>query len=142
MHTYLDPRPESVAALLRQRSDGPVVMLNLLRFRPTADYTAYPDLAPPTAVSGREAYEQYLEHTRPFLAKYGGEVIFRGHGEAFLIGPDADAWEAVLLVRYPHVGAFLRLARDAAYLAGAGHRTAALADSRLLPLDEVNIPAA
>lgn len=137
MSAHLDPRPEAVAAFLERGTDAPVVMLNLLRFRETADYSALPDLAPPASVSGREAYEVYLRHTRPFLAKHGGEVLFHGDGGAFLIGPPGPAWDAALVVRYRSVGAFLGLAQDPEYLAGAGHRTAALSDSRLLPLDEV-----
>lgn len=73
MSAHLDPRPEAVAAFLERGADAPVVMLDLLRFRQTADYSAHPDLAPPAPVSGREAYEVYLHHTRPVLAKHGGE---------------------------------------------------------------------
>ena len=137
MSAHLDPRPEAVAAFLERGTDAPVVMLNMLRFRETADYSALPDLAPPASISGREAYEVYLRHTRSFLAKHGGEVLFHGDGGAFLIGPPGPAWDAALVVRYRSVGAFLGLAQDPEYLAGAGHRTAALSDSRLLPLEEV-----
>ncbi|MEO1478043.1 MAG: DUF1330 domain-containing protein [Bacteroidota bacterium] len=135
MSAYIDPRPDAIAAFLQRAHAAPVVMLNLLRFRETADYEAHPDLAPPSPISGGEAYAVYLRHTRPFIAKYGAEVIVHGRGEAFLIGPDGPTWDAVLVVRYPSVNAFLGLAQDPDYLAGAGHRTAALADSRLLPLD-------
>ncbi|MEM8559027.1 MAG: DUF1330 domain-containing protein [Bacteroidota bacterium] len=135
MSTHVDPRPEAIAAFLQRDHAAPVVMLNLLRFREAADYGAHPNLAPPSPISGREAYAEYLRCTRPFLAKYGAEVVVHGRGEAFLIGPDGPAWDAVLVVRYPSTAAFLGLAQDPAYLVGAGHRTAALLDSRLLPLD-------
>ena len=135
MSAYIDPRPDAIAAFLRRDRTAPVIMLNLLRFRETADYGAHPDLALLSPTSGREAYAVYLRHTRPFLAKYGAESVVHGRGEAFLIGPDGPAWDAVRVVRYPSVNAFLGLAQDPDYLAGAGHRTAALADSRLLPLD-------
>ena len=141
MSPYLDPAPGAVAAFLQRGTEQPVVMLNLLRFRETADYAALPDLAPPGPVSGSEAYEAYLRHTLPFLSKHGGEVLFRGEGDGFLIGPPGPAWDAVLVVRYRSIGAFLALAQDEAYLAGAGHRAAALADSRLLPLNEVSVSA-
>ena len=38
----------------------------------------------------------------------------------------------MLLVRYPSIGAFLEMVTDADYLVCARHRTAALADSRLI----------
>jgi hypothetical protein len=62
-------------------------MLNLLRFRSVADYSATPELAPPKPVTGEAAYRLYMEHTLPFLRKSGGEVLFHGLGGEFLIGP-------------------------------------------------------
>jgi hypothetical protein len=44
-------------------------------------------------------------------------------------------------VRQSSVAAFLGFATDAAYAAGLGHRLAAIADSRLLPLTALPIPA-
>ena len=41
----------AIRHLLDRNLTGPVVMLNLLRFRPTADYTGHPDLAPPAPIS-------------------------------------------------------------------------------------------
>ena len=134
MSTYVDPAPQAIAAFLGRDLDAPVVMLNLLRFRETADYSSCPDLDPGLEVGGRDAYERYLEHTAPFIDRYGGEVLFRGSGGGFLIGP-ADGWDQVIVVRYPSSRAFLAFSQDPDYLEGAGHRTAALLDSRLLPLE-------
>jgi len=135
---YLEPTQESGRALVMRRIAGPVVMLNLLRFRALADYSAAPQLAPAVPVSGAEAYRRYIEHTRPFLAASGGELILLGRGGSFLIGPEAERWDAVLLIRQRSVADFMAFAQDAAYLAGLGHRTAAIEDSRLLPLEEVD----
>ena len=109
-------------------------MLNLLRFRPIADYSAAPALAPASPLSGRDAYRLYVEHTLPHLKASGGELLFYGHGGHFLIGPANERWDAVMLVRQPSVGSFLAFASNQGYLAGMAHRTAALEDSRLLPL--------
>jgi hypothetical protein len=111
-------------------------MLNLLRFRSTADYSLTPELAPATAISGEVAYRLYMEHTLPHLEKSGGEVLFFGQGGQFLIGPSEERWDAVLLVRQVSVSAFVAFASNQEYLAGIGHRLAALEDSRLLPLSE------
>jgi hypothetical protein len=111
-------------------------MLNLLRFRDVADYSAAPELAPATPISGREAFDRYIAHTDPFLRDAGGELLFLGDGGPFLIGPPDERWDLVMLVRQRSTQDFLAFARDEAYLAGLGHRTAALEDSRLLPLVE------
>jgi len=113
---------------------GSVMMLNLLRFRPTADYSAAPALAPNSPISGEEAYRLYMEHTLPYLQASGGEVMFYGRGRDFLIGPTDERWDAALLVRQSSVASFMAFASEQGYLAGIGHRTAALEDSRLLPL--------
>ena len=136
MTTYLDATEESAKALFSRGIKGPVVMLNLLRFRPVADYSASPALAPPEPITGEAAYRRYMEHTLPFLRKSGGDVLFHGTGGRFFIGPSEERWDAVLLVRQASLEAFLAFASDREYLAGIGHRTAALEDSRLLPLVE------
>lgn len=131
---HLDATQAAGAAFVRRRIAGPVTMLNLLRFRETADYSASPHLEPDAPTSGPEAYARYIAHTLPFLDRLGAEVLYDGRGGAYLIGPEAETWDRVLLVRHASVEAFLSMASDEAYLAGVGHRTAALADSRLLPL--------
>ena len=135
---YLDVTPEAGAAFFRRAVDGPVVMLNLLRFREVADYSASPELRPKAPISGRQAFERYVDHTRPFLAESGGELVFLGTGGPFLIGPPDVEWDLVMLVRQRSVADFLAFSRNQAYLAGIGHRTAALEDSRLLPLVETD----
>lgn len=133
---YLDPTQESGRALMMRRIEGGVVMLNLLRFREVADYSASPELAPETPISGEAAYRIYMEHTLPFLRKSGGELLFYGKGGPFLIGPMSERWDVAMLVRQRSVNDFMAFASDREYMAGLGHRVAALEDSRLLPLVE------
>src|SRR5262252_6462228 len=136
MTRYLDVSQEAGRAFFMRGLSGSIVMLNLLRFREQADYSANPELAPKEPISGAAAYQRYIDHTLPFLQKSGGEVLFLGRGGPVLIGPADERWDAMLLVRQRSVQDFLAFAQDPAYLAGMGHRTAALEDSRLLPLVE------
>jgi uncharacterized protein (DUF1330 family) len=137
---YLDVTPESGRAFVRRGLAGPVVMLNLLRFRPVADYAADPSLAPAAPISGAEAYDRYIAHTLPFLRQNGGDLLFLGEGGPWLIGPPDQRWDRVMLVRQSSMASFLAFADHAAYRAGLGHRTAALEDSRLLPMVELPAP--
>ncbi len=123
---HLDPDPDAARALFSRPDTGPVVMLNLLRFREQADYSATPDLAPPEPISGEAAYARYSAHTLPFLAASGGSVLFQGTAGNWFIGPADERWDHVLLVRQASLAAFRAFASDPAYLAGLGHRTAAL----------------
>jgi uncharacterized protein (DUF1330 family) len=133
---HIEPTEEAGAAFFGDPPDGPIVMLNLLRYREVADYSAHPDLAPQSPITGGDAYGIYAAHTLPLLRAAGGEVLFTGSAMPFLIGPADETWDAVLLVRHQSAEVFLSFAQNEKYLAGVGHRTAALADSRLLPIAE------
>ena len=134
---YLEPTWEAGRALTRRGISGGLVMLNLLRFREIADYAASPELAPAEPITGAEAYERYIAHTLPLLRRSGGDLLFAGEGGPFLIGPEEEQWDRALLIRQKSIGAFMAFAVQETYLSGIGHRAAALADSRLLPLVEL-----
>ena len=134
---FFEPSQESGAALFSRNIQGEVVMLNLLRYRDVADYSASPELAPSEPISGREAYQKYIEHTMPFLQESGGELVFLGEGGNYLISPQNEQWDLVILVRHKSVSVFMEFVSNQGYRAGMGHRSAALEDSRLLPLVEL-----
>ena len=133
---YLEPTQDAGREFFSRSLQGPVVMLNLMRFRKIADYSGAPHLTPAAPISGEAAYTLYMDHTLPLLTKSGGEVLFYGRGGKYLIGPSDERWDAAMLVRQTSVASFLAFASDQSYLLGMGHRTAALEDSRLLPLVE------
>jgi hypothetical protein len=136
---HLEPTLDAGRAFMQRGLAGEIVMLNLLRFRSLADYAADPQLAPPEPITGAAAFRKYIDHTLPFLKQSGGELIFLGEGGNFLIGPQDERWDMVLLVRQRSADAFAAFASNADYLAGLGHRTAALEDSRLLPLAAASV---
>ncbi|MBU6342841.1 MAG: DUF1330 domain-containing protein [Bacteroidetes bacterium] len=133
--SYINPTQESGRAFIQRRITGTVVMLNLLRFKAIADYSETPELAPAEPISGEAAFQLYMEHTLPFLEQSGGSILFLGKGGPFLIGPMEETWDFVMLIQQNSVEDFLAFASNEAYLKGMGHRTAALADSRLLPVE-------
>lgn len=138
MQQYLEPTQESGKAFLMRGIAGKVVMLNLLRFRAEADYSSAPDLAPKQPISGEAAYKLYMTHTIPFLEKSGGRLLFYGRGGRYFIGPDSERWDAAMLVEQSSPASFMAFASNREYLVGIGHRTAALEDSRLLPLEDID----
>jgi len=133
---YLEPTQETGAALFRRNISGEVVMLNMLSIREIADYSDSPELAPETPISGREAFQKYIDHTMPFLKESGGELLLLGDGGKFFIGPGDEQWDVVMLIRQSSVESFFAFASNPEYLSGIGHRTAAILDSRLLPIVE------
>jgi hypothetical protein len=135
MTAFLEPTQQSAVALLGRRISGPIVMLNLLRFRDTADYSQTPELAPAEPISGEAAFDLYIQGTLPLLRESGGELLFMGAGGDFFIGPSGERWDRAMLIRQASLDSFFAFAGHEAYQSAViGHRTAALIDSRLLPL--------
>ena len=133
---YLEVSQEAGAALFARNITGEIIMLNLLRFRDVANYSANPELMPSKPITGAEAFQKYIDHTMPFLKKSGGDLLFLGKGGKYLIGPQEEHWDLVMLVRQNSLSDFMAFSSNKEYLAGLGHRTAALEDSRLLPIVE------
>lgn len=105
--------------LLAENPGGPVVMLNLLRFRPDG---------------GRESYRRYAEALGPAInTRYGVQVEYLGDGGRALVAEDGQEWDMVLLVRYPSRQAFADMIRDPEYQAVSHFRSEALVESVLQP---------
>jgi uncharacterized protein (DUF1330 family) len=112
----IDPRGADLKRLLQEDPGGPVVMLNLLRFRP----------------GGRESYERYASAlTDTFMARYGAEVLYAGEGSTVLVAEPGQEWDLVLLVRYPSREAFSRMVADPDYQQITHLRTEALVEAVL-----------
>ena len=109
-------------------------MLNLVRL---LDRAAYPD---GRSATGAEAYAAYGRDSGPVFMRLGGKVVWQGRFELMLIGPADERWDMAMLIRQRSVADFVAFASNQAYLAGLGHRTAALEDSRLLPLETAAFP--
>ena len=138
MSKYIDANQEAGKRFYQNFYDkGKVVMLNLLRFRKIADYSNLERIKPVDEISGEEAYQLYLTGILPVLKRAGSQIIYYGKSNNFLIGPDLEVWDAVLLVEHESVSKFMEFAQQEDYLKNAGHRIAALEDSRLLPSNEI-----
>ncbi|MBD3768991.1 MAG: DUF1330 domain-containing protein [Rhodobacterales bacterium] len=134
---YLAPTQELGRRFVMRGLTGNVIMLNLIRLRTVADYSDFPDLAPESPVSGRAAYDLYIAHTLPYLEQSGGRLDFLAEGGSWLIGPEDERWDLALLVRQKDMETFFAFEQDPDYMKILGHRTAAVEDSRLLPLAEL-----
>lgn len=104
-------RPQALNEdLVRNLPDhGPVVMVNLVRFRERSlDGNG----------SGWDAYARYSKGDMPLLKKVGGTVIWAGTVEGASFGDLGDArWDWVVLVHYPSRAAFLEMTLSAEYAA-------------------------
>ncbi|MDC7825916.1 DUF1330 domain-containing protein [Pseudomonas sp. BLCC-B13] len=126
----LNPSRDQLAAFAQNMPDDtPILMLNLLRYRESADYPPDSGYSP---CSGREAYKRYSRIALGKVQDAGGQVELMAQAQTALIAPRDEQWHDLLLVRYPSKAAFLGMLADPEYRAATVHRTAALADSRLI----------
>ena len=113
----IDPTGRDMKAFLAEASDEPVTMLNLLRF----------------VEGGAARYAEYVAHFRRTSTRFGAEIIYYGSGRAPVVAEPGQAWDAVLLVRYPSRKAFSDMVRDPDYQAGTHLRSESLVEAVLQP---------
>jgi uncharacterized protein (DUF1330 family) len=127
------PRPDQIQGLLALGGTGPIVMLNLLKFRETADYEGADE--PPA--SGRDAYMRYGEPMRAVVEAAGGRFIFSSKVDALVIGEVGEMWDVAALVEYPSRAAFVSIAMSPEVAAFSHHRKAGLAGQLLIQVSQV-----
>jgi uncharacterized protein (DUF1330 family) len=111
----VDPTGQDLKHFLADDPGGPVVMLNLLRFKE----------------DGRAGYEEYARRIQPFLEDIGASVLFVGDLSTVLVAPEDHDWDAILIVRYPSRQAFSSMVADPNYQEITGLRTEALEEAVL-----------
>ncbi len=99
------PNQEQMAGFSEAGPDGPIYMVNLLRFKDKAEYQDGRE----TDLSGREAYGLYAEGVTKLLAEVGGSVVFNGGVERLMLGEVEDLWDSIAIAMYPSRGAMLKM---------------------------------
>jgi uncharacterized protein (DUF1330 family) len=102
---------------LMESYTGPVVMLNLLKFKPIAEGEEG---------TGSQAYARYGSAVIRLIEERGGKVLWSGRPEAILIGGVNDAWDAVAIVQYPSPRTLFEMAASDEYQQIHRHREAGL----------------
>jgi uncharacterized protein (DUF1330 family) len=112
----LYPTQEQIEALLADPSPDPVVMVNLLRFKP----------------GGEEAYMRYGAAMRKIVEGRGGRFVWSGRVTSQVIGTGAEGFTVVALVEYPSRKAFVEIATSAEVAEIGVHRAEGLEGQWLL----------
>jgi uncharacterized protein (DUF1330 family) len=103
--------------------DGLFVMVNLLKFKPRAEYADGTD----SHLTGAQAYARYGEEVRKLVEGLGGRIRYSGQVTDLMIGEVEDLWDMVALAEYPSLAAFREMAMSPAMQAIEHHRKAGLA---------------
>lgn len=123
---HVDPDRERFAGFRALPQDHAIHMLNLIRLKDTAVYDDG------TTITGAEAYAAYGRESGPIFRDLGGRIVWSGGFEHMLIGPAEEAWDICFIAEYPSAEAFIAMIRNPDYRKAVRHRTAAVADSRLV----------
>lgn len=113
----VEPDRDQITAIVdraRADDDGPVVMLNLNRYR------------------SREAYARYGEVAAVVLGELGGRILWHAAAEQTVVGGPDEHWDEVLAVYYPSRSAFVALASDPRIAQARADRVEGLEKATLL----------
>lgn len=118
----LDTNDEDLHAFMGEPEAGPVVMINLLRFRERTD----------RGEAGVDVYARYASNAAPLVAAVGGKLIWQGQPTHLIVGEDADRWDKVLMVEYPSRAAFAQMVSDSRFQEVQKDRLDALEETVLI----------
>jgi uncharacterized protein (DUF1330 family) len=127
----VNPTSDQLRAMQNEGPDGPIVMVNLLKYREKAAYAADRAEAKEN-MSGREAYRRYGMTALQCVSALGGGLVWSGPQALVFIGGSEQDWDEVVCVRYPSRQAFLKMISNPDYLAATYHREAGLARTALI----------
>ncbi len=114
--------PAVVQELMKPGPDGPIFMVNLLKFKEKAEY----DDGRASDLSGRDAYMIYGRAVTDILPKFGGKAIFAGDVTFLSLGKAEELWDEVAIAMYPKRADMVRMSMSAEWQEAAVHRTASL----------------
>ena len=117
------PNKEQIKGFMEPVSEGPICMVNLLKFKEKAEYEDGRD----TDLTGREAYALYEEGVKKLLQEIGGGVGFEGDVERLALGEVEELWDVVALAVWPSRGVMFDVMQSPDMQAISVHRSAGLA---------------
>ncbi len=114
---------ERVAEMMQAGPDGPIYMINLLKFREHAEYEDGRE----TNLSGYEAYQIYATAVSKLLTEFNGEGFFAGDVTFLALGQVEELWDEVAIAKYQSRADLFRMSSSEAWREIAVHRAAGLA---------------
>lgn len=114
--------------------DGPVWMVNLMKYREVAEYTD----GRQSTVSGQEADELYSPLKS--LAAVGAEVVFFGDVDQQLAG-DGTEWDRIAVVKYPTRQSFIAMQSRPEFKESHQHKDAGMERTFVIGCQPLDAPA-
>ena len=115
--TQISPTPEQITQLMAYPKDTPVTMVNILKFKEKTVHTNE---------TGLEAYTRYVQNVQPFISQAKATLLWKGYVVSTVIGDATNQPDVIMLVTYPSVLHFLKMAQNPNYQKAAQDRAIAL----------------
>jgi len=122
VENHLRPNGAQMAGFADGASDGPIYMLNLLKYRDKAEYADGRD----TKLTGRQAYAVYTQGVRELLQEFGGSLTLKASVKRLTIGEVEELWDDVAIAMYPSRAAMLQMMQSEKMQDIGQHRAAGL----------------
>lgn len=117
------PNEEQIKGFFEPGPEGPIYMVNLLKFKPQAEYEDGRE----TSLTGKQAYELYEAGVTELLSEFGGSGAFFADVERLMLGAVEELWDMVAVAIYPSRQAMLEMMQSAGMKEISAHRSAGLA---------------
>jgi hypothetical protein len=114
---------EEIRAIATDPGDGPLVMLNLNRYK------------------DRDAYARYGAVATRVLDRVGGRILWHAPVQGTTVGDESDLYDDVIAVWYPSAAAFISLATDPEILEARADRIEGLERAALIRCEAASEPA-
>lgn len=114
--------PERMKQFMEPGPDGPIFMVNLLKFKDKAEYEDGRE----TDLTGREAYAIYGNAVMDVLKKFGGKPVFMGDVTFLALGQVEELWDEIAIASYPSRADMVRMSISPEWQEISVHRTAGL----------------
>jgi uncharacterized protein (DUF1330 family) len=121
------PNKAQFVELMEAPDEGPVVMLNLLKFKKQAEGSEG---------SGAGEYGKYSDAAVQMVEARGGKVLWMGRADQILIGDPTEDWDSVALVQYPSRKDFVEMVSSPDYEKAHEHRESGLERTVLIACTE------
>lgn len=114
---------ERISEMMEPGPDGPIFMVNLLKFKDRAQYEDGRE----TDLNGRDAYRIYGREVSKLIVEYGGSITFAGDVTFLALGQVEELWDEIAIAKYPNRAALLEMSSSPEWQEIGVHRAAGLA---------------
>ena len=123
INEVLPSDPKQIEQMAETGPEGPIFMVNLLKFKDKAEYADGRE----TDLTGREAYQLYGAGVAGLLPEYGGQIFFVADVTFLSLGQVEDLWDEIAIAAYPDRNALFRMSSSQEWQDLSVHRAAGLA---------------